>query len=107
MKILTYHIDDFISEYDSIAEKLNWHCKQSSYRWRLDSVCQRFNEIFFLLTERESQLTSEYLIKEVKASTSAELTDEIMSHWQTHHNTKGIIQISEKEFLAVYEKELI
>ena len=104
MKILSYHIDDLIADEDAVAEKLNWLCRQHTRRWKVESVCQRFDEVFFLLTEQEEVRYTKYLIKSVKSATSDELKNEFMSHWETYHNCKGLIKITDREFLAVYEK---
>ncbi|OVE77832.1 hypothetical protein BVX99_01585 [bacterium F16] len=102
-RVAQYHLDDFILDYDSVAESLNSACHRDHRHYRISGICQSLNDhVVFIFEEDYNGHKWTYVIKPFSGETATEIAGDVHSRWQGKFATKGLIQLN-GQALGVFE----
>ena len=103
-RVAQFHLDDFVLDYDSIADSLNDACHRDHKRYRISGVCQSLDDRVVVVFEQDYDGRDwRYVIKPFCGETAAEITGDVHSRWQGKFSTKGLIQLS-GQALGIFEQ---
>lgn len=104
MKLVKYKVDDLVIDQRAISDQLNIICNQRAVKWRITGMCQRRDDVLFMMDKEVDGIYHSYLIRKVRNENLGELEEEILSHYQSNMRTIGLIEISETETYALYSR---
>jgi hypothetical protein len=103
-RIVQYHLDDFISDCESVESSLNDACKRDHRQYRISGICQALNDrVVFVFEEDPSGNQWSYVVRPFSGETSADIVGEVHSRWQGKFSTKGLVQLSGTS-LGIFER---
>ena len=103
-RIVQYHLDDFVSDCESVESSLNDACRRDRRHYRISGICQALNDrVVFVFEEDSSNEEWTYVVRPFDGETSADIVGEIHSRWQGKFSTKGLVQLSGSS-LGIFER---
>jgi hypothetical protein len=102
-RITKYNINDFILDYDNVAESINKTCRRDHLYYRVSGVCQTNDEVVIAFEEDYDSTEWSYVIKPFPGSTTQDIEGEIHSRWQGKFSTRALVQLPDQA-LGVFER---
>ncbi|OVE81522.1 hypothetical protein BVY04_03015 [bacterium M21] len=101
-RVVQYHINDFILDYDSVADSFNSACRRDHRHYRISGICQAQDKVVVVFDEDYDGKIWEYVVKPFPGETPEEIAGEVHARWQGKFATRGLVQV-EGQALGVFE----
>jgi len=101
VKILQFHLDDLIVDYEGVASAIERACARGS--WRVMGVCQIHSHVIVPLEPAAAEERREYVLAPFSGTSQEEVTGDIFSRWQGGFSTRGLIRL-EAVTLGLFER---
>ena len=102
-RVVQYHLDDFVTDSESVEASINEACRRDHRRYRMSGVCQTMDDrVVFLFEEDATGEDWNYVVKPFAGETAADVVGEVHSRWQGKYSTRGLVQLNQTA-LGIFE----